>query len=161
MVQRQAMDPTRSLLVAHAEPDAPDASRLLESYFLELRERVAPAPVDVVSVWPEDFRAPGGAVVLAWLDGSAVGCAGLRPLGKGVLELKHFFLAREARGRGLGRVFLAGVEEVARAQGARRIVLDTAAQLLEAAGLYRSAGYGEIPRYNDNPHAVAWFGRDL
>jgi len=100
-------------------------------------------------------------VVLAWLDGSAVGCAGLRPLGKGVLELKHFFLAREARGRGLGRVFLAGVEEVARAQGARRIVLDTAAQLLEAAGLYRSAGYGEIPRYNDNPHAVAWFGRDL
>jgi GNAT superfamily N-acetyltransferase len=161
MVQAQAMDPTRSLLVVRAEPDTPDARRLLEAYFLELRERVAPAPVNVISVWPDDFCAPKGAVVLGWLEGSAVGCAGLRPLGEGVVELKHFFLAREVRGRGLGRVLLAGVEEAARAQGARRIVLDTAAALLEAAALYRSAGYGDIPRYNDNPHAVAWFGRDL
>jgi len=155
------MEPTRSLQVARADPDAADARRLLEAYCLELRDRVAPARVDIVSVWPDDFRAPGAAVVLGWLDGPAVGCAGLRPLGEGVLELKHFFLAPEVRGRGLGRAFLAGVEEAARAQGARRIVLDTAAQLKEAAALYRSAGYGEIPRYNDNPHAVAWFGRDL
>ena len=41
------------------------------------------------------------------------------------------------------------------------ILLDTAAPLLEAAALYRSAGYREIPRYNDNPHAVAWFERAL
>ena len=77
------------------------------------------------------------------------------------MELKHFFLAREVRGRGLGRVLLAGVEEVARAVGARRIVLDTAGPLTEAAALYRSAGYVSIPRYNDNPHGSVWFGRDL
>jgi hypothetical protein len=53
------------------------------------------------------------------------------------------------------------VEEVARALGARRILLDTAAPLLEAAALYRSAGYRGISRYNDNPHAVAWFERAL
>jgi GNAT superfamily N-acetyltransferase len=149
------------LEVERVDPDSPEASGLLEAYFLELRERLAPSPVKIVRRWPEDFRGPGAAVVLARADGRAVGCAGLRPLGEGVVELKHFFLAREARGRGLGRGMLAGVEEVARERGARRIVLDTAAPLIEAAALYRSAGYADIPRFNDNPVAVAWFGRDL
>ena len=78
-----------------------------------------------------------------------------------MLELKHFFLARQARGRGLGRKLLAGVEEVAGSLGALRIVLDTAAPLTEAAALYRSAGYVTIPRYNENPHGAVWFGKDL
>jgi len=147
--------------VARGDPDSPDAARLLEAYLVELRERLAPVPVEVVARWADDFRDPGGAVLLGRVEGGAVGCAGLRPLGEGTLELKHFFLAPEVRGRGLGRVLLAGVEVVARALGARRILLDTAAPLLEAAALYRSAGYQEIPRYNDNPHAVAWFGRAL
>ena len=149
------------LEVERVDPESPEAGGLLEAYFLELRERLAPSPVEVVCRWPEDFRGPRGAVVLARADGRAVGCAGLRPLGEGVVELKHFFLAREARGRGLGRAMLAGVEEVARERGAQRLVLDTAAPLIEAAALYRSAGYADIPRFNDNPVAVAWFGRDL
>jgi len=147
--------------VTRAEPDALEASRLLEAYLLELQERLAPVPVEIVSRWADDFRGPGGAVVLGWSDGRAGGCAGLRPLGEGTLELKHFFLVPEVRGRGLGRVLLAGVEEVARTLGARRLVLDTAAPLVEAAALYRSAGYEDVPRFNDNPVAVAWFARDL
>jgi len=147
--------------VDREDPDSPEASRLLEAYFLELRERLAPVAVEVVSRWADDFRGPGGAVVLGRVEGRPVGCAGLRPLGEGTLELKHFFLAPEVRGRGLGRVLLAGVEEVARTLGARRIVLDTAAPLLEAAALYRSAGYRDVPRFNDNPVAVAWFERAL
>jgi len=147
--------------VARGDPDSPDASALLEAYLLELRERLAPVPVEIVTRWADDFRDPRGAVVLGRVEGRAVGCAGLRALTEGAVELKHFFLVPEVRGRGLGRVFLAGVEDVARALGARRILLDTAAPLLEAAGLYRSAGYRQIPRYNENPHAVAWFEREL
>jgi GNAT superfamily N-acetyltransferase len=149
------------LVVERVDPDTPEGSRLLEAYFRELRDRLAPAPVKVISRWPDDFRGPRAAVVLGLESGHAVGCAGLRVLQDGVLELKHFFLAGEVRGRGLGRELLAGVEEVARALGAHRIVLDTAAPLLEAAGLYRSTGYRDIPRFNDNPVAVAWFGKDL
>jgi GNAT superfamily N-acetyltransferase len=147
--------------VARGDPDAPDASRLLEGYFLELRARLAPVAVTVVDRWTGEFREPGGAVVLGRIAGNAVGCAGLRSLDEGTLELKHFFLVPEVRGRGLGRVLLAGVEDVARTLGARRVLLDTAAPLLEAVSLYRSAGYREIRRYNDNPHAVAWFERML
>jgi GNAT superfamily N-acetyltransferase len=149
------------LEVNRVDPDSPGASALLEAYFRELRERLAPAHVEVKGRWPDDFRGARAAVVLGSDAGRAVGCAGLRPLEEGTLELKHFFLLPEVRGRGLGRVLLAGVEDVARSLEARRIVLDTAAPLLEAAGLYRSAGYRDIPRFNDNPVAVAWFERML
>lgn len=39
--------------------------------------------------------------------------------------------------------------------------LDTSAHLTEALALYRSAGYTEIPAYNDNPYAAHWLSRDL
>jgi GNAT superfamily N-acetyltransferase len=155
------VDPSASLRVAPASPDAQPARELLEAYFRELRARLAPAPVEVHERWPADFHGPGAAVVLGWHEGRPVGCAGLRPMGAGVVELKHFFLVREVRGRGLGRGLLAGVEEVARGLGARRMVLDTARPLREAAALYLSSGYLRIARYNDNPHGSAWFGRDL
>jgi GNAT superfamily N-acetyltransferase len=151
----------QSLEVRRANPDAPEVSALLGSYFRELQERLAPAVVERSSRWAEDYRGPDGAVVLGWQGGRAVGCAGLRPMGEGTLELKHFFLAPAFRGRGLGRALLTGVEAVARDLGARRIVLDTASPLTEATRLYVSAGYAPIPRYNDNPHCSAWFGRDL
>jgi len=150
-----------SMQVAREDPETPDASRLLEAYLLELRARLAPVPVTVVDRWADEFRERAGAVVLGRVEGRAVGCAGLRTLEEATLEMKHLFLVPEIRGRGLGRVLLDGVEDAARALGARRILLDTAAALLEAAGLYRAAGYREIPRYNDNPHAVAWFERVL
>jgi GNAT superfamily N-acetyltransferase len=160
-VTQKGVEPTASLHVAPTSPDAPAASELLEAYFRELRDRLAPAEVEVQARWPADFRGPGAAVVLGSIEGSPVGCAGLRPIGAGVLELKHFFLVPEMRGRGLGRRLLAGVEEVARGLGARRMILDTATPLREAAALYLSSGYLRIPRYSDNPHGSAWFGREL
>lgn len=131
------------------------------AYLRELTERLAPTVVEMASHWEDDFRGPGAAVVLGWHEGQPVGCAGLRPMGQGTIELKHFFLLPEFRGRGLGRRMLGGVEAAARLLGARRIVLDTATPLREAAALYLSAGYVPIPRYNDNPHGSAWFARDL
>jgi hypothetical protein len=32
---------------------------------------------------------------------------------------------------------------------------------VEALQLYRSSGYHEIARYNDNPYAQHWFEKDL
>jgi hypothetical protein len=33
--------------------------------------------------------------------------------------------------------------------------------LTEAIGLYRAAGYEEIERFNDEPHAHHWFAKPL
>jgi GNAT superfamily N-acetyltransferase len=62
---------------------------------------------------------------------------------------------------GLGKALLAELERRAREFGATEVVLDTNAALVEAGGLYRSAGYAEVEPYNDNPNATHWFRKEL
>ena len=51
------------------------------------------------------------------------------------------------RGAGLSRRMLGALEEEARGFGYRRIRLETGVHQHEALGLYRSAGFEEIPRF--------------
>jgi GNAT superfamily N-acetyltransferase len=140
----------------------PDATRLLQGYRDELRARLAPSTVEGLDAWNATaFGPPGGAVLVARLDGRPVGCVGLRALGPGVGELKHLFVTLDARGHGVARALLVVVERAAVELGLRTMLLDTAGPLVEAAALYRSAGYREVPAYNDNPHAAAWYRKDL
>jgi GNAT superfamily N-acetyltransferase len=71
----------------------------------------------------------------------------------GDAELKRMFVAREARGRGLGRRLLATAIEHASAASFERVVLDSTRDMREAISLYRSAGFEEIPDYNGNRRA--------
>jgi DNA-binding MarR family transcriptional regulator len=61
----------------------------------------------------------------------------------------------------LGRRLLAELEELGRARGARTARLDTNSALIEALALYRSAGYREVPRFNDDSFADRWFEKRL
>ena len=140
----------------------PEATLLLQGYRDELRARVSPRRVEGLDVWDAaDFGPPSGAVLVARLGRLPVGCVGLRSLGPGVGELKHLFVTVDARGRGVARALLSAVERLAADGGYRALLLDTAAPLVEAAALYRSSGYREVAPYNDNPHAAAWFRKEL
>lgn len=140
----------------------PEAVALLHRYREELAARLALGAMEGLDAWnAAAFGPPGGAVVLARIDGRPVGCVGLRTLSPAVGELKHLFVLAEARGRGVARGLVDAVERLAREAGQRTLLLDTAAPLVEAAGLYRGCGYREVPAYNDNPHAAAWFRKEL
>ena len=71
------------------------------------------------------------------------------------------WLAESARGLGLGRRLLHELEERATRAGARTVRLETSELLHEAIALYRSAGYEEVPAFNDEPFAHHWFAKDL
>ena len=71
------------------------------------------------------------------------------------------WVAPAARGLGLGRRLLRELERLARETGARTIRLDTNRVLNEAIRLYRSAGYQEVPRFNDEHYAHHWFEKAL
>jgi ribosomal protein S18 acetylase RimI-like enzyme len=66
-----------------------------------------------------------------------------------------------ARGLGLGRRLLTELVRHAAAAGVHTLRLDTNRALSEAIGLYRAAGYEEIERFNDEPHAHHFFARRL
>jgi GNAT superfamily N-acetyltransferase len=145
--------------VRPVDVDDPDARDLLEAYFLELRARFGsfdPPP-------PEQLRADAasGVVLVAYDGGRPVACGSLRLLEPRTMEVKRMFVARDARGKGHGRAVLRALEEWARSKACRRVVLDTAAPLKEAASLYLREGYTEIAAYNDNPYAARWFEKRL
>jgi putative acetyltransferase len=106
----------------------------------------------------QDYGPPAGAAVLAELDGTPVGCAGIRPFeAPAVAELKRMYLQPSARGAGLGRALAVAALERAAVLGYDVVRLDTVAEMEVAAALYRSLGFVEIDPYRHNPLPTARF----
>jgi DNA-binding MarR family transcriptional regulator len=156
----RAEDEVRRLLalsmfsVAVEDPSSSDARWCLDHYFAELDER-----------FEEGFAAPGpeevSAFVVARLGGEPAGCGALKTLEPGVGEIARVWVDRPHRGLGLGPRLLTALEDEAVRLGHNRLRLDTNRALDEAKAMYRSRGYAEIPRYNDNPYANHWFEKAL
>lgn len=159
------------IVLAAVHPGSTDGRTALRAYAAELDARwheKAPEPT-----WSEDFLAddplaltpPAGVFVVAKQGDRVVGCGGLRlegvdvPAGAG--EIKRMWVDPTVRGQGLARRLLAHLTDLAREAGLRRLVLDTADDLLEARALYLREGFVETAPYNANPHAHHWFTRDL
>ena len=130
-----------------------------------IREEDGPLGIDLEAAIaagpPADLSPPNGALLLARVGGEPVGIAGVRHLNTDVAEVKSMYVVPSRRGRGLGRILLAEVERIAVARGCNHARLDTSDYLTEALGLYRAAGYREVPDYNQNPKASLWFERSL
>jgi GNAT superfamily N-acetyltransferase len=145
------------------DPEHADARACLRAYFAEL-ERRSGAPFDPLTgstAEPHELRPPAGEMVVAYLRGEPVGCGALKHFGGGVTDLKRMWVADPARGHGLGRRLLADLEARAAHAGARTLRLETGDTLVEAIALYRSAGYREVPAFNDEPFADRWFEKQL
>lgn len=121
---------------------------------IDLDEEIAAGP-------PTDLAPPNGILLMARVDGEPAGLGGVRHLDTEVAEVKSMYVAPAYRGTGLGRRILARLDEIALERGCRAVRLDTSDYLTPAVGLYRSAGYEEVPAYNENPKADLWFERAL
>jgi GNAT superfamily N-acetyltransferase len=130
--------------LAPAAWDDADVRRLTAAQQAELRARyeggqepgTPPSAADV-------------AVVLVARDagGEAVGCGALRPLGDGVAEIKRMYAVPAARGRGLSKPVLAGLEAAARDRGWTTLRLETGPRQPEAIALYEGAGCRPIAAF--------------
>ena len=149
--------------IATEDPTTPDAAWCIEQYFEELDRRFDTGfdPTAGITAKPEELTPPHGELLIARLRGRPVGCGALKFHGQKPAELKRMWVAREARGLGLGRRLLEELERHARAAGARVIHLETNRSLKEAIALYRSSGYREVKPFNDEPYAHHWFSKRL
>ncbi len=147
--------------IAAVEPGSADARRLLGDYVGELAG-LLPGGYDARPEWdPEPYGAPRARVLVAYDGDDPIACAGLREHAREAGELKHFYVAPRARRRGVGAALVAAVEDEARNLGYRRVVLDTAAPLEDAARLYERSGYRAVAAFNDNRHAAKWYEKLL
>ncbi len=155
---------TASLVqVRVVDPEHPDARRCLRAYVAELNRRsdIPFDPSNGSTAEPHEVRAPAGAFVVAYLNGEAIGCGAVKHRPGGPSDIKRMWVAESARGLGLGRRLLTTLEQLARDSGAGVVQLETNDALVEAIALYRSAGYEEVPAFNDEPFAHHWFAKAL
>jgi DNA-binding MarR family transcriptional regulator len=159
---------TRLLTIAAIEirtvdPTAADALRCIRAYFAELDRRSESRfdPSASISVEPHEVIPPAGAFLIAYVRGEPVGCGAVKHHPGAPSDIKRMWVAESARGLGIGRRLLTELEERAARSGAAAARLDTNDALVEAIAMYRSAGYDEVPAFNDEPFADHWFEKRL
>lgn len=74
-----------------------------------------------------------------------------------IIELKRMFVLPEYQGRGYGRALLEMAINYSKNQGFSKLCLDTRKSFSKAVHLYRSSGFREIEKYNDNNLAELFF----
>jgi GrpB-like predicted nucleotidyltransferase (UPF0157 family)/GNAT superfamily N-acetyltransferase len=143
-------------------PESPEVRALYAAF---IRETDGPLGIDLdaeIAAGPAaDLTPPNGVLLMARVDDGPVGLGGIRHLDTKVAEVKSMYVSPSFRGRGLARALLSELEEIARRHGCKATRLDTSDYLTDAIGLYRAAGYREVPDYNGNPKASLWFERAL
>ena len=149
--------------IAAVDPEGDEARWCMAQYYAELGRRFERGfdPAGSLTAAAEELRPPRGHLLVARLHGEAVGCGALRLHGGTPAELKRMWVSPAVRGMGVGRRLLTELERRARARGARVLHLETNRALTEAIALYRSSGFVEVPRFNDEPYAHHWFEKRL
>lgn len=117
----------------------------------DVRERLVPALAQV----------PGAFVLLARVDGEAVGIANCftgfstfaaRPL----VNIHDMAVAPAHRGKGVARALFVAIEAEARAIGACKVTLEVLSGNHRAKELYASLGYGDFQLDPEAGHALFW-----
>ncbi|WP_316776794.1 GNAT family N-acetyltransferase [Streptomyces sasae] len=161
-----------SWTITPARPDSPVARALWRAYYTEVSDRwyllhedrrTDPAELEreVAARTGAELAPPTGRLLIARYDGDPAGSAGVRLLDPATAELTRVFVPEGLRGKGGAALLVAAAEDAARALGARRIVLDTRSDLVEARALYARLGYTETERHNDDVYAEHWFRKEL
>lgn len=106
---------------------------------------------------PGLYVAPSGVLLLARIDGNAIGCVAAHQWSASVCEMKRLFVRESVRGCGHGRALVERTIAWARDAGYDRIILDTLPAMHAAQCLYARLGFREIPPYRHNPVPGAKF----
>jgi GNAT superfamily N-acetyltransferase len=146
-----------SLRFQRSDPDQPPASELLAEMRVELNDVYQSfSRLDNPPLVPDELRGPDGAYLVGFEGNEVVAGGGLRRLDDDVAEIKRMFVRPAARSRGVARALLDALELTAKELGYQKVRLDTGPKQVHGLALYRSAGYVDVPPYNDNPFACFW-----
>ena len=151
------MDHPEITLVVPDSPAQYDAARTL------FREYAGALGVDLcfqgfeaeLAALPGDYAAPGGLLLLGYVDGELAGCGAFRPLRDvdyaNACEMKRLYVRRAFRRFGIGRTLAQALLDRAAEASYSVMLLDTLDEMEAARGLYTSLGFAEIPPYYYNP----------
>ena len=132
-----------------------DVLTLIQELDTELLQRY---PGDSVhSLDLQKTTAKDSVFLVGYLKEEAVACGAISQLSGQVAEIKRVYVRPQARGLGLSKHLLNQLEEEAAKMGYTTLRLETGTRQPESLGLYRKAGYTNIPKfgeYVDDPFSI-------
>lgn len=90
---------------------------------------------------------PSTVILVAYDENRAVGCGAFRKFNSDTVEIKRMFVRKESRGKGVSKLILNQLEELAAKEGYSTAVLETGIKQQEAIGLYKKSGYQQTEKY--------------
>ena len=146
-----------SLEIERVPFDAEESEQLMAELWEELDKIYGN---DKPTTWHlSGMEKPGAAFVIARQNGSAVGCAALRPRTEDIIEMKRVFVRPSARRAGVARAMANALEQIARDAGFSEMWIETGLPQPSAMRLYESLGYTRIAafgEYKDDPLSVCY-----
>ncbi len=108
------------------------------------------------------YGKPEGALIIAEIDGQAIGCVGLRKLPDESVELKRLYVKPAFRKLKIGEELMQLAIQEAKHLGYKKLKLDTLDHFTPAITLYQKLGFYKIEPYNYNPFDnVVYMALDL
>jgi len=132
----------------------------------EVRELVAELNATLLALTPPEFcfhmsveemAEDDTTVLVARDDGKAVACGALKRHAGGIGEVKRMYTRPTHRGRKIGALIVERIEALARAEGVKRLVLETGDRHPAAWTVYERAGFtrcGPVLDYPDSQWSV-------
>lgn len=93
------------------------------------------------------FQVPKADLWVAELNGEIVGCCGIYPtdnLPKGCVELVKFYLAKAARGKGIGKLLMKKSIETSKSYGYTQMYIESLPHYDKAVNMYKKLGFQNL-----------------
>ncbi|NTW23301.1 MAG: GNAT family N-acetyltransferase [Lentimicrobium sp.] len=93
------------------------------------------------------FQTPASVLWVAEVEGEIAGCCGIYPsegLDKNCAELVKYYLAKEARGKGIGKELMLKSEESAREFGYTQLYIESLPHFAKAVSIYAKQGFENL-----------------
>jgi putative acetyltransferase len=146
-----------TVVIAEEHPLTPDLSLLFDRHTADMH---ADTPPESIHMMDKAALAAPGIRFFVLRDGEApLAMGAFKRIDAAHAEIKSMHVLAEARGRGLSKVMLDHLVAAARADGFKRLSLETGVQptFVAARALYARAGFADCPPfegYVDDPNSV-------
>ena len=102
-------------------------------------------------------------VIVAYLDGYAIGCGALKSFSIDTAEIKRMFVVDEWRGKRIATKLLNELEEWAAELDYVKLILETGVRNPEALSVYKRCGYMQIENYGqyESMESSVCFAKEL
>ncbi|MDP3738535.1 MAG: GNAT family N-acetyltransferase [Hyphomonadaceae bacterium] len=152
---------SEGVTVAEEDPHAPDSVALFDDMSAFVLRTYPEDEENGIAPTTTEALAKHGVLVIARVDGVAAGSGALMAHesvdGLPALEVKRMLVRPAYRGRGISKLMLQRLEDIARRRGVKKLVLMCGPRQPEALRLYERGGYSvrnAYGKHRDHPLSI-------